>query len=166
VCELCAVECGRGTTDSGRNQAVNAVLAHGHAGQADFGTYPLSRTAVSSRAGRTGDAGHTEPVVGPAFQLPGCLFRRTHRMAGRHRLKGRRQQVPQHGVPHRAIEVVDARTLLGHFLTVDAFAAGRLPDGRYIALCGEDLLPACLVEPGTGRCTDCVAVPRQRAGAS
>jgi hypothetical protein len=62
-------------------------------------------------------------------------------MAGKRRLKGRRPQAPQHRVPHRAIEVVDARTLLGHFLTLDAFAAGQLPDGRYIALCGEDVLP-------------------------
>jgi hypothetical protein len=83
-------------------------------------------------------------------------------MAGRHRLKGRRQKIPQHGVPHRAIEVVDARTLTAHFLTADAMAAGRLPEGRYTALCGEDVLPACLVEPGAGRCSLCVVIPRQR----
>jgi hypothetical protein len=48
-------------------------------------------------------------------------------MAGRHRLKRQRQQVPQTS-RQRAIEVVDARTLIGHFLTMDAFAAGRLSD--------------------------------------
>jgi hypothetical protein len=84
-------------------------------------------------------------------------------MAGRHRLKGRRQQVP-HIPPQRAVEVVDVRTFLGHFLTLDAMAAGRLPGERYIAQCVEQVLPACLVEPGIGRCTDCVSVPRQRAG--
>jgi hypothetical protein len=81
-------------------------------------------------------------------------------MAGRHRLKGRRMQ---HTPRHRAIEVVDARTLTAHFLTVDALAAGRLPEGRYTALCGQDVLPACLTEPGSGRC---VSIPRQRSGSS
>jgi hypothetical protein len=46
-------------------------------------------------------------------------------MTGMHRPKGR--SVVQRTSRHRAIEVVDARTLTAHFLTVDALAAGRLP---------------------------------------
>lgn len=31
---------------------------------------------------------------------------------------------------HRAVEVIDSRTLTAHFLTDEALAAGRLPKGR------------------------------------
>lgn len=47
-------------------------------------------------------------------------------------------------------------------LTPDALAAGRHPAGRYIALCGQDVLPAGLAEPERGRCTSCVSIPAQR----
>jgi hypothetical protein len=85
-------------------------------------------------------------------------------MTGRHRLKGR--SVVQRTARHRAIEVVDARTLTAHFLTLDALAAGRLPKGRYITLCGQDVLPASLTEPGRNRCLTCVSIPRQRSSSS
>lgn len=62
-------------------------------------------------------------------------------MTGKHRLKGRIQRTTR----HRAIEVVDARTLTTHFLTRNVLSAGRLPQGRYIARCGQDILPASLV---------------------
>lgn len=81
-------------------------------------------------------------------------------MAGRHRLRGRRVQRTSR---HRAIEVVDARTLTAHFLTDDALAAGRLPKGRYIALCGQEVLPASLTESGHSRCPSCVSIPSQRS---
>ena len=84
-------------------------------------------------------------------------------MAGKHRLKGRHVQ---HTTRHRATEVVDARTLTAHFLTDDAFAAGSRPKGRYIALCGQEVLPASLVEPGRGRCPSCVLIPTQRSRSS
>lgn len=84
-------------------------------------------------------------------------------MAGRHRLTGRRVQ---HAAPHRAIEVVDARTRTTHALTDEALAAGRLPQGRYIALCGQDVLPAGLTEPGSSRCPSCAWIPRQRSRSS
>lgn len=84
-------------------------------------------------------------------------------MAGRHRLRGRRVQ---RTVRHRAIEVVDARTRTVHFLTDDALAAGRRPKGRYIALCGQDVLPASLAEPGASRCPSCVSIPSQRSRSS
>jgi ribosomal protein L20A (L18A) len=85
-------------------------------------------------------------------------------MAGRHRLK--RSQVRHSAPPQWAVEVVDARTLMGHLLTLDALAAGRLAAGRYIALCREDVLPARLTEPGMGRCPFCVWIPRQQAGST
>jgi hypothetical protein len=84
-------------------------------------------------------------------------------MAGRHRLKGRQVR---HSSRSRAVEVVDARTLTTHLLTSDALAVGRLPEGRYTALCGQDVLPACLSEPGAGRCVSCVSIPSQRSGSS
>lgn len=86
-------------------------------------------------------------------------------MAGRHRLRGPREHIAQ-PFRQRAIEVVDARTLIGHFLTMDVLTTGRLPHGRYTALCGQDVLPACLAEPGTSRCPSCMSVPRQRLGRS
>jgi hypothetical protein len=102
-----------------------------------------------------------EPVAGLAFhskQYGGST------MTGRHRLKGR--SVVQRTARHRAIEVVDARTLTAHFLTLDALAAGRLPKGRYITLCGQNVLPASLTEPGRNRCLSCVSIPRQRSRSS
>ena len=81
-------------------------------------------------------------------------------MAGKHRLRDRRMQ---RTTRHRAIEVVDARTLTAHFLTMDALAAGRLPQGRYIARCGHDVLPASLTEAGRSRCPSCVSIPSQRS---
>lgn len=82
-------------------------------------------------------------------------------MPAKHRLKRRRTEDP--APRQRAIELVDACTLTAHFLTMDALAAGRLPEGRYIALCGQDLVPACLVEPGRDRCASCVSIPTQKS---
>ena len=80
-------------------------------------------------------------------------------MTGRHRLRDRRSP---RTFRHRAVDVVDARTLTAHFLTMDALTAGRLPQGRYIALCGHDVLPASLTEPGSRCCSPCVATPTRR----
>ena len=60
-------------------------------------------------------------------------------MTGKHRLKGRRVQRTKQ---YRTVEVVDARTLTAHFLTLDALAAGRLPKSRYIGVCDRDVLPS------------------------
>jgi hypothetical protein len=79
-------------------------------------------------------------------------------MPAKHSLKTRRAE------RRRAVEVVDAHTFTAHFLTTDALAAGRHPKGRYIALCGREVLPAGLTEPGHGRCSSCVAIPAQRTG--
>jgi hypothetical protein len=81
-----------------------------------------------------------------------------HRRLGRGRPTLRRRCV---------IDMVDVRTLLTHLMTPDAAAAGRR--GRYVALCGADVIPASLTEPGQGRCEPCVrmsvSIPSQRFGA-
>jgi hypothetical protein len=72
-------------------------------------------------------------------------------MSGKHSFAG--YQPPR--IP-RAIEMVDASNLVTHFLTPDAVDAGRRPPGDYIALCGVNVVPAALVEPGNGRvCLPC-----------
>jgi hypothetical protein len=72
---------------------------------------------------------------------------------GRHRLEKRHdaQRV------RRTIDMVDLRTGLTHLLTPDAAAVGK------VALCGLAVLPAALVDPGTGYCWRCRSrVPAQR----
>jgi hypothetical protein len=100
--------------------------------------------------------GKYEHSLGRAFQV----VREEPPMPGKHRLKRRRAE---HPARHRTVEVIDAHTLTTHVLINDAFAAGRLPKGRYIALCGQDVLPAGLVEPGRGRCSSCISIPTQKA---
>ncbi len=81
-------------------------------------------------------------------------------MPGKRRLKGRRVQ---RTARHRAVEVVDAHTLTVHFLTADALATGRHVSSRYVAICGQDVVPASLVEPGRGRYRSCTSIPMQRS---
>jgi hypothetical protein len=100
--------------------------------------------------------GSTSPSLGSAFRI----VREEPPMPVKHRLKRRRAE---HTARHRTIKVIDAHTLTTHVLINDAFAAGRLLKGRYIALCGQDVLPASLVEPGRGRCSSCVSIPAQRS---
>lgn len=84
-------------------------------------------------------------------------------MTGRHRLRDRRSPRTSR---HRAVDVVNARTRTTHFLTIDALAAGRLPQSRSIALCGQDVVPASLTEAGGSRCTSCVSIPSQQSSTS
>jgi hypothetical protein len=74
-----------------------------------------------------------------------------YRDAGKHRRadRGRRRD--------HAIPIVDARTLTAHRVTDEAFAAGRRPEGRYVALCGLDVLPASLTVAEVRHCRGCVA---------
>jgi hypothetical protein len=60
---------------------------------------------------------------------------------------------------------VDLRTSITHLLTPDAAAAGRVGGGRYIALCGADVIPASMTEPGRGYCQSCrtSSIPTQRS---
>jgi hypothetical protein len=64
------------------------------------------------------------------------------------------------------VEMVDIRTGHNHLLTLDAATAGRQAAGQYRALRGADILPAALVDPGTGYCWPCrsTIIPTQRAG--
>jgi hypothetical protein len=68
--------------------------------------------------------------------------------------------------PRGTVEIVDIRTGQRHLLTPDAAAAGQATGRRYHALCGTEILPAALVDPGTGYCWPCqsTAIPTPRSG--
>lgn len=74
----------------------------------------------------------------------------------------RHQIVPPRGM----VEMVDIRTGDNHLLTLDAAAAGRQAAGLYRALCGADILPAALVDPGMSYCRLCLSttIPAPNAG--
>lgn len=72
-----------------------------------------------------------------------------YRDAGKHRRRERRHRT--------AIPLVDAHTLTAHYLTDEALAAGRRGAGRYVALCGLDVLPASLTVAEVDHCRRCVA---------
>ncbi len=82
---------------------------------------------------------------------------------GRH---GKVRHRNQQAAPTGMVEMVDIRTGDNHLLTPDAAAAGRAAPHRYLALCGADVLPAALVDPGTGYCGPCrsstIPAPRAR----
>ncbi len=71
--------------------------------------------------------------------------------------------------PHLGVRAtiawVDLRTGITHLLTPDAAAAGRVRVGRYLALCGAEVIPAAMTEPGHGDCQPChaAAIPAQRS---
>lgn len=80
-------------------------------------------------------------------------------MAGKHRLTGHRTITKRRGV-----EMVDIRSLVTHVLSDAAAVAGRRGGGRYIALCGAEVIPASLTAaPEGGYCGSCVAIPTQRS---
>jgi hypothetical protein len=77
-------------------------------------------------------------------------------MAGRHSKRGARTRIPEQRKPYRpSVELVDARTKQAHLLTLTAYEAGFDPDGAYVALCGTEVLPACLAEPARSSCGLC-----------
>lgn len=91
-------------------------------------------------------------------------------MPGRHSLRARRAERAAY---RRATELVDAQTGQAHALTGSAVAAGRLPRGRYVALCGQEVLPVSLTEPVCSYCPSCFArsqtalsIPTQRSRSS
>ncbi len=80
-------------------------------------------------------------------------------MAGRHRAaEGQTAQVV---VPaqrrRRPAGIADARSQIEHLVTDEEFAAHRHA-GRYLAVCGAQVLAASLSAPDRGRCRDCVEV--------
>jgi hypothetical protein len=64
------------------------------------------------------------------------------------------------------VEIVDIRTGHKHLVTPDAAAAAWQAAGHYRALCCTEVLPAALVDPGTGYCWPCWAttISAPRAG--
>jgi hypothetical protein len=67
--------------------------------------------------------------------------------------------------PPAPLEWVDLRSGITHLLTPEAAAAGRVKRGRYVALCGVEVIPAGMTEPGRGDCQPCrvAAIPGQRS---
>jgi hypothetical protein len=75
---------------------------------------------------------------------------------GKHsKLRRHRHQIAP---PRGMVEMVDIRTGDNHLLTSDAAAAGRQAAGLYRALCGADILPAALVDPGMSYCRLCRSI--------
>lgn len=65
-----------------------------------------------------------------------------------HRLTSRRTRAPL----RRTVDILDLHTGTLHLLTPDAVAAGTSRAGRYVALCGADVLRAeDLTDPGCRR---------------
>ncbi|MGH3889226.1 MAG: hypothetical protein ACRDSZ_22155 [Pseudonocardiaceae bacterium] len=87
-------------------------------------------------------------------------------MAGKHSSARRwwwRATSTEAPAPPPAIEMVDARSLAAHRVTDVAFAAGKRRGGRYVANCGQEVLPASLIEPPRGQCPSCISIPSQRS---
>jgi hypothetical protein len=71
---------------------------------------------------------------------------------GKHnKLRQHHQVIPPRGM----VEIVDIRTGHNHLVTPDAAATAWQAAGRYRALCGTEVLPAALVDLGTGYCWLC-----------
>jgi hypothetical protein len=80
-----------------------------------------------------------------------------------HRLTSRRTRASL----RHTVDMMDLRTGTTHLLTAAAVATGTNPQGRYVALCGADIIRADdLTDPGCRRyCWSCRSViPRQRSG--
>lgn len=58
-------------------------------------------------------------------------------------------------IPKHMVEMVDARTGDHHLLTLDAASAGQQAPNRHLAVCGAEIVPAALVDPGRGYCWPC-----------
>lgn len=76
-----------------------------------------------------------------------------------------RRPKAQSGRRALTIELVDVGSLVAHELTHAAFAAGRGPQGRYVGLCGAEVVPAAMEETGRGPCEECWSrIAAQRPG--
>jgi hypothetical protein len=77
-------------------------------------------------------------------------------MAGRHRRQPNAVHVripQQRRVP--TIGIIDAHTRVEHRVNDESAAAHRHA-GRYLALCGAEVLAASMLEPGRGQCLECL----------
>jgi hypothetical protein len=75
---------------------------------------------------------------------------------GRHRRQPAHTRIPAQRGP-RPVGITDARTHVEHLMTDEAVAAHR-HSGRYLALCGAQVLAASLAEPRRSRCQPCAQV--------
>ena len=76
-------------------------------------------------------------------------------MAGRHSKRGAQARIPAQRGPHPdAVGITDARTRIEHLMT-DASAMAHRQAGRYLALCGAEVLAASLAERERGQCQPC-----------
>jgi hypothetical protein len=79
-------------------------------------------------------------------------------MAGRHSKRRAHARIPEQQTPGqrgpRPVGIIDARTYVEHLMTDEAVAAHR-HSGRYLALCGAQVLAASLAEPRRSRCQPC-----------
>ncbi|MBV9164024.1 MAG: hypothetical protein JO281_21320 [Pseudonocardiales bacterium] len=87
-------------------------------------------------------------------------------MAGKHRYRrlatvreildrSRRARSPVATAPGCTIAFADGPTGIAHRVTDAAFAAGRHAGGRYVALCGAQVLPTSLTAPARYSCPAC-----------
>ncbi len=78
-------------------------------------------------------------------------------MAGRHNKRGTHAQVPEQRRPvgvTDAVGITDAHTRVEHLMT-DASAMEHRHAGRYLALCGIEVLAASLTERERSQCQPC-----------
>jgi hypothetical protein len=78
---------------------------------------------------------------------------RRHRAEGRHRRGATHPPMPS-AHQHRPIRIVDARTSMEHLITDESVTAHH-PAGRYLAVCGAQVLAASLTAPQRSRCPVC-----------
>jgi hypothetical protein len=115
----------------------------------------------------------------PTTRAPRCLFlpdqagrrycqenQERGAMPGRHRFRriatlreildrSRRARPPAVLAPVCTVEFADGPTGIAHRVTAAAFAAGRRAGGRYVALCGAQVLPERLTAPARVHCPAC-----------
>lgn len=71
--------------------------------------------------------------------------------------RGRTPTTPAATVP-RLVALTDVYTGAAHLVTDEAMAAGRRAAGRYVAICGADMLPASLTAPERRICPHCAVL--------
>ena len=77
-------------------------------------------------------------------------------MAGRRRgITTRSAGTPVVTAPPRPIAMTDATTGIAHRVTDESVAAGRRAGGRYVAVCGAQVLAASLTMPERDQCQSC-----------
>jgi hypothetical protein len=85
-------------------------------------------------------------------------------MAGRHSKRGAHARIPTQR-ESLSVGITDARTRIEHLMT-DVSAMAHRHSGRYLALCGAEVLAASLAERERGQCQPCreqaAPVPRVR----